>query len=511
MSERRISIAALAQLLSKTVQPVYAVDAKRRLVWCNEAFAEFFGISPQVVVGQECRWTSPGLAPEQLPRTDQVLSAICPSPEVLSGQSTAGRICWKDPQGRTRIYRVPYLCLRDSQGSPLVLVGLIGEEITPELAQESPREEPLTSAQLWHERLSGMLQKEAMRYRVEHLLGNSPAIQRARRQVMAAAQTKAPVLVVGPSGSGRRFVAQAIHYNSPEGLRSSCITLACQVLDAEAVYSTLKASLRFRPGPGELPIGTIVLLDAEALPAGVQSQIAAELNAAEAIIRLVATSSIPLLQLAEKAQADPNFATWMSTLVIELCPLAQRPEDIPLLAQYFLEEINRASEKQVAGFSPEALDWLVAYPWPGNVAELRTIVSHAHRVARGPVVTIEDLPERISFAIQAASRPPAKEETIELRSFLQAIEHELVQRALQRARGNKAKAARLLGISRPKFLRLLSQLGEQATKPPKTPRRRPIPDRSRLPPLTEEAAEEEVPTFEELDDAGNPSAPPPAA
>lgn len=512
MAERRMSIGPLAQLFSKAAQPVYAVDAKRRLVWCNEAFLEFFGISWQAVVGQECRWTSPGLQPEELPAADHVLTAVCPSPEVFAGDTTTGRICWKDAAGQWRTYRVEYLRLSDAAGNPLVTVGVIGSEIASDAAADAAREIAASTPQIWHERLRQLLLEEAARHRVEQLVGTSAAIQRARRQVLAAAQTKAPVLVVGPAGSGRRFVAQAIHYHSPDGSRSSCITLACQVLGAEVVLSTLVAALRFRPGPGELPVGTVVLLDAETLPAAVQGQIAKEFHAAGSALRLIATSNVLLLPLAEQGLADPQFASLLSTLIIELPPLARRPDDIPLLAQHFLEEINRESDKQLAGFSAEALDRLVAYPWPGNVAELRNMVLQAHRAATGPVITVDDLPERIYFAIQAASHPPAKDEAIQLGPFLREIQRELVDRALRRAGGNKAKAARLLGISRPRLLRLLEEFLEQPASRPSRRKPRPPTPRLRLPPLPEETTppEEETPTFEELSDA-NDLLPPPEA
>ena len=140
-------------------------------------------------------------------------------------------------------------------------------------------------------------------------------------------------------------------------------------------------------------------------------------------------------------------------------PLAQRREDLPLLAQLFLEELNARGGKQVGGFTPEALDRLDAYPWPGNLDELAQVVAEAHERAGGP---------EIARGRSARADPPGgrrggasapHEETIVLDEFLAAIERELIRRALARAKGNKAKAARLLGMTRPRLYRRMVQLG----------------------------------------------------
>lgn len=504
MTERRLSIGPLAHLLAKVHQPVYALDGKRRLIWCNDAFLEFFAISAQAIVGQECRWTSPGFQPEQLPPADHVLTTVCPSPEVFAGQATAGTIYRRRGDGNWQAYKVEFVRLTDEGGSALVIIGVIDPQPLPPAnsGADAASVRPASETQTWHQRLRVFLTEQASRCRLEQLIGTSPGIDRVRRQIQAASQAKCPVLVVGPPGSGRRFVAQAIHYQSPEGSRSCCITLACQVLGAEAVLSTLTASLRYQPQPGELPVGTVVLLDGESLPVDVQRQIAEWLSAGVCPWRLVVTSAKPLLALADEAQADRRFAALVSTMVIELPPLANRPEDIPLLAQFFLEEINRESEKQLAGFSPEALDWLTVYTWPGNVAELRMVVTEAHRAASGPVITPEDLPERIYFALQAARHPSSKGEPTDLDDFLRQVRRQLVERALARVGGNKAKAARLLGVSRAKLLRLLDEMKSPKAEKPRRRVPRPAQPRTHLPPLPEKPAEvsEEVPLFEEVDE-----------
>jgi DNA-binding NtrC family response regulator len=139
--------------------------------------------------------------------------------------------------------------------------------------------------------------------------------------------------------------------------------------------------------------------------------------------------------------------------------LCRRSEDVPPLAQLFLEEANAGAIKQVGGFSPEALDALSAYRWPGNVDELAAMVREAHERAAGGEVTVKHLPKRIHLAADAAAHPPRVDEPIVLEEFLARVEKELIARALRRAKGNKSKAARLLGLTRPRLYRRLVQLG----------------------------------------------------
>ena len=153
------------------------------------------------------------------------------------------------------------------------------------------------------------------------------------------------------------------------------------------------------------------------------------------------------------------MAALLSTISIELPPLAQRRDDLPLLAQMFLEEHNAAGPRQIGGFSPAALDRLDAYAWPGNLDELAAGGCRGLRAQGGPEIGVEDLPERLHAAAQAAAVPRRTDETIVLDEYLGRVERELIRRALARAKGNKARAARLLGVTRPRLYRRMVQLG----------------------------------------------------
>ena len=139
--------------------------------------------------------------------------------------------------------------------------------------------------------------------------------------------------------------------------------------------------------------------------------------------------------------------------------LAERREDVPLLAQALLEEINAEGKKQLRGFTPETLDSLAAYPWPGNIDELAAMVREAHERAEGLLIGPGDLPKRIHLAAVAARHPRRELEPIDLEKHLSGIELELIERTLRLAKGNKTKAAKLLGLTRPRLYRRMVQLG----------------------------------------------------
>jgi len=438
------------------------VDSQRRIVFCNAACAEFLGVSLEAILGEECLFGIEEAVDESAPPGRRAASCLCPSPEVFAGTKAEGWCFRVDAEGQLRRHLVRFFRLTDASGELLGIVGVIDPK--PTEPAPSPVDIAETEAEEVHRLLGEAYLRMGQRLRLEPLIGVSAAIERVRRQILAAASCGADVLVVGPRGSGRRRVAQAIHYNSPDGPAKAVITLACDLLDGELIVSTVQASLPFRPGPEELPLGTVVLLEVDQLSRELQHRLGELLKERNNPVRIIGTASHPLRTLAQERQCDPLLAELLSTLVIELPPLAERREDIPVLSQYFLEELNREADKQLAGFTAECLDALTAYWWPGNVEELQTAVIGMFQSSPGPLIGCEHLPERIRYALRAARYPRPSEEKISLDDFLNRVQEELIRRAMKVAKANKAKAARLLGISRPRLLRLWAQMREKADR-----------------------------------------------
>jgi DNA-binding NtrC family response regulator len=159
------------------------------------------------------------------------------------------------------------------------------------------------------------------------------------------------------------------------------------------------------------------------------------------------------------APIDAALLAAVSTITIDLPPLASRLEDLPVLAQYFLEACNHGSSKQVGSFRSDALDLLALYSWPGELNQLREAVAAAHRVATSHDISAADLPTVVQHASGAAKRSRREPERIVLDELLASIEKKAIVRALAQAGGNKSEAATLLGMTRPRLYRRLVQLG----------------------------------------------------
>jgi len=321
-----------------------------------------------------------------------------------------------------------------------------------------------------HEAIRRFRQEAAGRYRADRLVGVSPAMLLARRQVELAAASRASVLLIGPAGSGRQHLASAIHYASqpddtatlPSG---GLIPFDCSVVSADLILSTVAAFVRAGV-KGEKAKHTSILLNrVDEISAELQMELAAFLTAKPFAFRLITTARIPLAELSARGLFRADLAAVLSTITIALPPLAERREDLPLLAQAFLEQCNVRTGKQLGGLSQEVMDQFYSYSWPGNVDELMEMVIAAHKRAQSHELGVDDLPERLRMAAQAAAYPRRPEEKIVLDEYLERVERELIRRALARSKGNKARAARLLGLTRPRLYRRMVQLGlEQRPK-----------------------------------------------
>jgi DNA-binding NtrC family response regulator len=178
-------------------------------------------------------------------------------------------------------------------------------------------------------------------------------------------------------------------------------------------------------------------------------------------VRLIATSAFDpsTVRNGERLRAELYFA--LTTLVIHLQPLRDRLVELPVLAQHLLERANERGGKQKTGFSPQAIATLLAYDWPGNLRELARVIDHAHNhsAEEEPLIAPEDLPAGIRGHRGGAYCPPNQPSPVKpLDELLTEVERRLIETALGQARGNKSRAAELLGISRPRLYRRIKEL-----------------------------------------------------
>lgn len=452
MARARSTANALKQLLATSSMPIYALDEQRRILFCNESCANFVGVAEESLVGRRCDYHS---VPRSNPE-DNVATGLCPPPDVFAGQRVRGEVFCRTATGVLERRAADFLPLSrpGAQGTGVLVV--VDSSAAPQSDPSRTSDEPTPSD--LHRTLRNLREQLVGRYRVDQLIGESPEIHRIRDQVHLVSQSRSHVVVCGPPGSGQEHVARTIHYGIHADAAEPLLPLACSLFDAELLQSTITAFMRRAVEGDARRKSTVLLSDVDQLPVDAQHELLGLLSLPQFAMRAIATSSRPLLRLASKGRFMPALAMTLSTLVIELPPLSARRGDIPLLAQHFLEGVNAERTRQLTGFSPEALDELAAHPWPKNIDELAEVVQEACRRAEGLYVALADLPERCRRAVAATARSRPLVEEIVLDEFLAEFEAELLRRALLQAKGNKAKAARLLGISRARLHRRIEQL-----------------------------------------------------
>ena len=451
----------LMKMLNVATMPIYVLDEQRRIRFANVCLLEWVDAANDEVVGLRCDYHHD----VELDSMLSLATGLCPPPEAFVGRASRAVVACQSRGGQLSRRWADCLPLAaDEKGGRGVLVVVDRDEVSVEFDRNSSNGE---SADL-HELVREFYHAEQGRFSLGQLAGTSSAIRKARAQVRLAVQAVANVMVVGPSGSGREHVARTIyHAEQYQVERQILLPVECGLVDGEILQATIRAFGQRADDLGEQGRATLLLLEVEKLSQEAQRVLWDQLNVPGFNWRILSTAR----ETGEMtgAQADKAFdhelQSFLSTLVIKLPPLSERAEDIPLLAQLFLEKRNAAGEKQVGGFSPESADRLQLYSWPNNTDELVEMARHVHECVQGPIVQEHDLPTSILTATEAASVPRPQMEKIDLDVLLTQIEQELITRAIRKSKGNKAAAARALGISRQRLLRRWQQFKLDPTEP----------------------------------------------
>lgn len=299
-----------------------------------------------------------------------------------------------------------------------------------------------------------------------NIIGKSKAMQEVYELISVIADSDASVLIQGESGTGKELVATAIHYNSPRRakpyIRVSCASLPESLIESElfgyergAFTGASKRRIgRFEAANG----GTLLLDEIGELPLSFQVKLLRVLQERQierlgsnrpidVDVRFVSASLRPLEEEIADGRFRQDLFFRVNTVAIHLPPLRERKEDIPLLANAFLQEFAQERGKEVDGFSDDVIEVFDAYEWPGNVRELRNVVERALLFCRGTQVTIESLPQNYhQFKKGVPMRSTERIATL----HEAAVQGEIsaIKEALAATGGRRNKAAELLGVSR---------------------------------------------------------------
>lgn len=311
------------------------------------------------------------------------------------------------------------------------------------------------------------------KYGLENMIGESPPMQEVFETIRQVAPSRATVLIQGESGTGKELVAHALHRLSPRHqgpfVAVHCAALTPTLLESELFgheRGAFTGAVERRPGRFELADGGSIFLDEVGeIDPSVQVKILRVLEerrfervggreTLETDTRLIAATNRDLHRLVQEKKFRDDLFYRLHVVVINLPPLRERREDIPLLAGRFLEEFSRENRKPVEGLTPDAMDVLMRYDWPGNIRELKNVIERMVVLSRQNKLTVRDIPSAIREG--AGDSSPA-------RSFrelsLEDAEREHILKALEAHGGNRTRAARQLGISRRTLHRKLNQYG----------------------------------------------------
>jgi transcriptional regulator with GAF, ATPase, and Fis domain len=293
------------------------------------------------------------------------------------------------------------------------------------------------------------------------IVGNSPAIARLLGFIARAAAAEATVLIRGDTGTGKELVASAIHYTSARAgkpfVQLNCAAIPESLLESELFgheKGAFTGATSRKHGHFEVADGGTVFLDEIGdLSLGCQAKVLRlieekkfeRVGGTESIrvdVRIIAATHRDLKQAMEEGRFREDLYWRLDVLHAELPPLRERHEDIPLLAEYFLEKLAAPRGVRVR-LAPAARAALVAYPWPGNVRQLKNVIENAVIMSAGDVLDVGDL--RLIDVRKGGGGPPA--ETGKPRSLAE-VEKEHILRVLADTKGNKKRAADILGIER---------------------------------------------------------------
>ncbi|MDD5035419.1 MAG: sigma-54 dependent transcriptional regulator [Methylococcaceae bacterium] len=310
-------------------------------------------------------------------------------------------------------------------------------------------------------------------------VGRSPSMQNVYEMIQQVAQSKTNVLIIGETGTGKELVARAIHQASPRRdalfVPINCAAIPGDLLESEMfgyAKGAFTGASKDKPGKFEMAQGGTLFLDEitemnpllqAKLLRVLQENVFERLGSNERIdldVRIIAATNREPMEAVRQKKLREDLYYRIQVFAIELPPLRERLEDIPLLAEHFIQKLGAKLGVVCPGITPQAVGHLMDYRWPGNVREMENVMERAMVLSRGQMIDIRHLPQEIA-AVHPLPQAPStqQQETPEFETGFQEpqdlaldpaverLERHYIAMALERCGGNKTKAARRLEIS----------------------------------------------------------------
>lgn len=305
----------------------------------------------------------------------------------------------------------------------------------------------------------------AGKYRFDEIIYGSSEMEEVINTAGRAADSRASILIYGESGTGKELIAKAIHYASPRK-NKPLISINCAALNENLLESELfghekgafTGADKQRKGRFELADGGTIFLDEVGeIPPSIQVKLLRVLQEREfervggnetirVDVRVISATNRDLESMIKKGTFREDLFYRLNVISIRIPPLRERKSDIPPLINYFITKYAKENNKEVESLSKEAMDALIKYNYPGNVRELENAIERAVIMARGKIITLDDLPIFMKISNDDSKQSyELKGETLD--KIVENVERQLIAEALVRANNNQSRAAEILGIS----------------------------------------------------------------
>jgi transcriptional regulator with PAS, ATPase and Fis domain len=457
-------IRLFTKLLDAADAPLWVISPSGRLAYLSAGCAAWLGVSIESLIDRQ----SIAGAPVSDDPLDRLAASLSP-PSGLSSRGTASLRVQPPATAEHRPDPIEVRFVRVGSGDQALTVAVGGGFTDRQVDHE------LQDAVAIRQRLDAWRKQHADIAKLV-TAGDSAAAKRMRRRLQVAARARSDIGFIGSSGCGSESIATRIHQLSAPG--EPLVTVDGPLMDAELLEATLASAIHPLTESSDARATTLVR-GLDEMPFEAQQRLAELVTTFGGRLRLLGLcgpkvtslddpdqseavdSESPLDDTAIKQGVHNQLIEVLSALTVTVPPLTDRTDDLPLLATALIDRLRAEGETSAERINRAALDAIVIYPWPGNYDELAAAIQHAARRASSAQISVEHLPLAIR-SYRSGDNPAAqKQHRVSLDDAVARFEMRLIEEAIEAAGGNRAEAARRLGISRARLLRKIDDAGKQ--------------------------------------------------
>ena len=441
----------LEQILENAYEGVVVTDAAGKIIMLNNAYANYLNINAQAAIGKH---------------VTEVIDNTRVHTVVQSGVAEFGKL-QRIGSHKAVVTRLPIMFNQEIVAG----VGIVHYRELQDMKELLDKLNSLESelAQIKEEYGN----RRGAHYTIQDIVGESPQVAAMKRQIRKAAESNSTVLILGENGTGKELVAHAIHYLSARSakpfVRINCAAIPADILESELfgyVGGAFTGSNRSgKKGKIEMADGGTLFLDeigdmsfpmqAKLLRFLQEKEIErlGENKVRQVDVRVLAATNQNLPEQIRNKQFREDLYYRLQVLQLDVPPLRERQTDITLLVRFFIEKFNRIFGKKVQTIESEVTDILNGYQWPGNIRQLENVMERAFNMVEAEEILSEHLPV---YLLETLQQP-----VVQIRDFVtrpgsaanladakQSLERQKIKEILDKTRGNKSEAARLMGITR---------------------------------------------------------------